>query len=82
VTQQFVPPTYMLRMRVGDKSRSGGWAYQLEPAPNGTVLTVTQYDRIHNPFKRYVTVHIIGAHYLDSYLQMVAAKFGQTAQIR
>ncbi|HEY3744454.1 MAG TPA: SRPBCC family protein [Bryobacteraceae bacterium] len=85
VTYELVESTRPLRRvtRIADEGLpySGGWTFEIAPAPGGSTLKITERGEVINPIFRFVSRYVIG-HYrtIDTYLTDLAKKFGQPVQ--
>lgn len=76
------PPSRLITKIVGDDlPLSGTWIYELEEDGDGTVLTITERENIHNPLLRFFDRFII-CYYgvMDVYLIALAIKLGDSAR--
>jgi hypothetical protein len=81
-TEQSVPPVYMVRTIADDRSPvQGSWEFAINPTGSGTTLQLTERGRINNPFWRFMASKVFGHSYIDDYLKMLAAKFGEKPRI-
>jgi hypothetical protein len=56
----------------------GTWTYQIAPAENGCVLTITEHGEVYNPVFRLVSRLFIGqSTTADRYLTALGRKFGE-----
>jgi len=56
----------------------GSWTYTLEPAPNGTIVRITEDANVYNPIFRFMSRFILGyTGTMDKYLQALGAVTGQ-----
>lgn len=72
---QSQPPT-LLKRTIADKSLpfSGSWMWRIQPASEGSVVTITEDGEVYNPIFRFVSRFVIGhTRTLDNYLAMLAA---------
>ncbi|CAI8840113.1 SRPBCC family protein [Methylocaldum szegediense] len=76
------PPSLLITKIVGDDlPLSGTWIYELEEDGDGTLLTITERDNIHNPLLRFFDRFVLcyyGA--MDVYLIALAIKLGDSAR--
>ncbi|MEZ4424946.1 MAG: SRPBCC family protein [Gemmatimonadota bacterium] len=72
-------PPRRLVTRIGEGLPFGGrWIYEVEPAPGGSRLTITEAGEIYNPVFRVVSRFLLGYHgTMDSYLRDLGRHFGQ-----
>ena len=81
-TEQAIPPTYMVRTIADARSPvQGSWEFVLNPVAAGTSVQITERGHINNPFWRFMSAKIFRSSYIDDYLKMLAAKFGEKARI-
>ncbi len=60
---------------------SGSWIYRLEPDGEGTLLTITEWESIHNPLLRFFDRFVLSYHgVMDVYLIALAVKLGDPAR--
>lgn len=73
------PPHRLVTRIVNDKlPLSGCWIYQLEEAGEGTRLTLTEEENIHNPLLRFFDRFVLSYHgVMDVYLTSLARKLGE-----
>ena len=84
VTEQFIPPTYLVRTIADDKGpMSGSWEFSLltNPVGGGTAITLTERGSVRNPFVRFIAHDVMKYRYIDKYLRQLAAKFGEKPNI-
>jgi uncharacterized protein YndB with AHSA1/START domain len=74
------PPDRLVTRIADDRLPFGGtWTYELESAPSGCRVTVTEEGEIFNPVFRVVARYILGYHgTVDRYLRALGARFGDT----
>jgi uncharacterized protein YndB with AHSA1/START domain len=55
------PPKHLVT-RIADEGLpfGGQWTYELAPAPEGTLLSITENGEVYNPFFRFVSKFIMG----------------------
>jgi hypothetical protein len=86
ITFELMDSTPPLRRvtRIADENLpfSGGWTFEIAPAAGGSTLRITERGEVTNPIFRFVSRFIIG-HYrtIDTYLNDLARKFGETLEI-
>ena len=76
----FEPPRKMIT-RIADAGLpfGGTWTYIIEPAPNGSVLTITENGEIYNPIFRFVARYMIGYNgTIDAYLKALHASLDRS----
>lgn len=79
-----VSPGQRLVTRIADDKLpfGGKWTFQLTPAAGGTQLRITEDGEVYNPLFRFMSRFVFGHHAtIETYLEDVARKFGQTATI-
>ena len=70
VTDESVPARRLVN-RIADRNLpfGGSWTFELSPAPDGTLLRVTENGEVYNPIFRFVSRFILGHHRtIDHYL--------------
>jgi uncharacterized protein YndB with AHSA1/START domain len=82
---ELVPPRRMVA-RIADEGLpfGGSWTYELQPAENGTQLTITENGEVYNPFFRFVSRFVMGhTGTLEKYHASLGRKFasGSAAQV-
>jgi hypothetical protein len=77
------PPARMVTRIAGQDLLFGGsWTQEIEPAPEGCTVTVTEAGEVYNPIVRVVARFIIGHHRtIESYLRALSQRFGEEADI-
>ena len=83
-TIQFLEPRLLVRKVIDPEGHFGGnWTYDLQPAPGGTLVTITEDGWVANYAFRFMSRFVIGFNQpLDRYLNDLAGKFGEKAVIR
>jgi hypothetical protein len=77
-TTESVEPYRMVRRIADDRLPFGGqWVFQIEPAENGSKLTVTEEGEIYNPFFRVFSKFMNPAASIEKYLRDLGKKFDQ-----
>lgn len=79
IVEESRPPTHLLtRIDAAPDAPFGGtWTYDLQPAGNGSQLTVIEEGYVSNPIFR-VIMKLMGVHHTaDSYLRALGRKLGQ-----
>lgn len=76
-----VPPDELVTRIVGEDLPFGGsWIYQLEPAGEGTRLTITETGYVTNPFLRFASRFVFGhASTVENYLEALVSRLGGAA---
>ena len=75
-------PPQRLVTQIDDKSLpfGGMWIFEISPVPGGSRLNITERGEIYNPIFRFVSRFFMGyTRTIDTYLQNVARKFGESA---
>ncbi len=74
-----VSPRSLTRRIIGKNLPfDGAWTYVLTPAPNGTIVRITEDANIYNPLFRFMSRFILGyTGSMDKYLRALAAATGQ-----
>ncbi|MDX1393022.1 MAG: SRPBCC family protein [Gemmatimonadota bacterium] len=72
------PPRRMVTAMISEGLPFGGrWIYEVEPAPGGSILTITEEGEVYSPFFRFVSRFIMGHHRTAStYLSDLGARLG------
>lgn len=81
VTVRADPPRTLVR-RIGPGLPFGGtWTITVQPAPAGSLVTVTEHGEVYNALFRVVGRFVLGYHRTaDGYLRALARSFGGDAQ--
>lgn len=77
LVEEAVPGRLLVTRIVGDGQPFGGsWTFRLEPAGEGTRVTVTEDGEVYNAFFRFMSRFVFG-HYatLESYLRSLGRRF-------
>ena len=78
VVEMRAPHRLVVRIADPDLPFGGRWVYRVQPAPEGTLLTITEEGEVYNPIFRFVARFIIGHHAtIDDYLRALGRKFGE-----
>ena len=81
MTTESKPPTRMVREIAEEGPFSGRWEIDIQPAPTGSNVTITEVGKVSNPFFRFVSKHVIGhTTQMERYLTSLAGKFGEQPQ--
>jgi hypothetical protein len=75
-------PSSRMVMRIADKGLpfGGMWIFDISPTAEGCRLNVTERGEIYNPVFRFVSRFVLGyRRTLDTYLQNVSRRFGETS---
>jgi uncharacterized protein YndB with AHSA1/START domain len=77
------PPRRLVRHIADEKGPfAGRWEFDLAPTAAGCRVTITEHGDIANPFFRFMArLFMNPATYLDMYLEALAEKFNQEAEI-
>ena len=83
ITEQFIPPTYVVRTIANEGSFSGSWEFSLltNPVGGGTAITLTERGQVRNPLFRFIAHYVLKYRSMDDYLRQLAAKFGEKSTI-
>jgi hypothetical protein len=75
------PPHGLVTCIVNDRlPLSGQWVYRFEADGDGTLLTITEKEKIHHPLLRFFDRFILSYHgVMDIYLIALARKLGEPA---
>ncbi|HEV2113039.1 MAG TPA: SRPBCC family protein [Terriglobales bacterium] len=78
VTEQWVPPVYLVRTIDDEKGPvQGSWEFNIDPTRDGTTtVKITERARVRGAFFRFVSRYIIGYGYIDKFLHQLATKMG------
>ncbi|QQS45045.1 MAG: SRPBCC family protein [Acidobacteriota bacterium] len=78
------PRRLVRRIATDQLAFSGVWEYVITPTTNGGCqLTVTERGSVHNPIFRFISRFVMGhATTIENYEKALAARFGETANIR
>jgi uncharacterized protein YndB with AHSA1/START domain len=71
VREEEDPPRRLVN-RIADENLAfgGSWTFAVDPAPEGSTLTVTENGEVYNPFFRFISSFVIGHHAnIDSFLK-------------
>lgn len=76
------PPNWLVTRIVNDKlPLSGQWTYRLEGDGEGTLLTITEEESIHNPLLRFFDRFVLSYHgVMDVYLTALARKLDEPSR--
>lgn len=76
------PPSRLVTQIVGDRlPLSGTWIYELEADGAGTLITLTEWENIHNPLLRFFDCFLLSYHgVMDVYLTALALHLGDSAR--
>ena len=72
------PPSRMVTRIADPKLPFGGtWTYEITPAENGCVLTITEDGEVYNPAFRFISRFVMGQHAtINNYLRALGRKYG------
>jgi hypothetical protein len=75
------PPRRLVTRIADPKLPFGGtWTQEINPDPNGSVLTITEAGEIYNPIFRFMARFVFGySGSIDGYLKALHAKFGESS---
>lgn len=84
ITTEWKPPTRMVRELTDlEGPFSGRWEIDIQPTPTGSIVKITEVGKVSNPFFRFVSKYVIGhTTFMERYLEGLAGKFGEQAQIK
>jgi uncharacterized protein YndB with AHSA1/START domain len=76
------PPARLVTKITDDSLPFGGsWTYELEPDPDGCVVTVTEDGEVRNLVFRFMSRFVLGhAATIDAYLKALGTRFGHTVE--
>lgn len=81
VTESEAPRRLVTRIDSAGLALAGAWIYEFEPDGAGTLLTITEWENIHNPWLRFFDRFVLSYHgVMDVYLIALARKLGDTAR--
>ncbi len=75
------PPSRLVT-RIADPNPpfGGTWTYVVEPAADGSIVTITERGEVHNPVFRFMARFVFGhTATIDEYLRDLAKKFGEVS---
>ena len=77
------PPSRLVTTILSEGMPFGGrWIYEIEAAPGGATVSITEEGEVYNPIFRFVSRFIMGHHGTSStYLHDLAARFGDEVTI-
>lgn len=76
-------PPHRLVTRIADPTLpfGGTWTFAIEPEPIGCQVTITEAGEIYNPIFRFMSRFVFGySGTIETYLQALHAKFGETPE--
>jgi Polyketide cyclase / dehydrase and lipid transport len=80
VVESLPPTLFVTRIADPDLPFGGTWTIRLQPAPQGTNISITEDGEVRNIVFRFVSRFILGhTKSIDRYLASLAAKFGEAA---
>jgi uncharacterized protein YndB with AHSA1/START domain len=81
ITEQWVPPIYLVRTIADEKSPAqGSWEFNIDPNPDGsTTVKITERATVRGAFFRFVSRYILRYSYIDKFLHQLAAQMGEPA---
>jgi uncharacterized protein YndB with AHSA1/START domain len=81
LTEQWVPPVYLVRTIADEKSPvQGSWEFTMAPHPDGsTTVTITERALVKGAFFRFMSRYVLRYSYIDKYLHQLATKMGDPA---
>jgi len=78
VTELTAPRRLVVRIADPGLPFGGRWVYQVEPAAEGSRLSITEEGEVYNPIFRFVSRFVLGHHKsLEDYLRALGTKFGE-----
>jgi uncharacterized protein YndB with AHSA1/START domain len=82
-TTELVAPRRLVRTIADPSLPFGGrWVYEVEPAPGGARLTITEEGEVYNPIFRFVSHFFMDpAATIDAYLRALCAHLGVPVQM-
>lgn len=82
-TVEMTPPRKLVNRIAGSNLPFGGtWTFEVEPAPDGATLRITENGYVTNPVFRVVSRFVLGyTSEIEKYLRSLAKKFDETPQI-
>lgn len=73
---------FVTRIDDPDQPFGGTWTFEIAPDAGGTRLTVTERGEVYNPLFRFLSRFVFGyTGTMESFLQALGAKFGQSADL-
>jgi uncharacterized protein YndB with AHSA1/START domain len=75
-------PTAKLVTRIADPSLpfGGTWTYAVEPAPDGSTITITERGEVYNPLFRFMSRFVFGhTATIDEYLRALGRRLGESS---
>jgi uncharacterized protein YndB with AHSA1/START domain len=78
-----IEPPRLVVMRIADPDLpfGGTWTYEIQPAAEGCVLTITEDGEIYNPFFRFMARFVFGYEAtMKAYLDALLEKFSEARQ--
>jgi hypothetical protein len=75
---------HRLVTRIADKNLpyGGAWTYEIEPAPAGSVLRITERGEVYNPIFRFISRFILGhTATIDNSFHALGKKFGEEVHL-
>ena len=84
LAEEVVEPPRRLVRRIADPSLpfGGNWTYEIEPAADGCSITITENGEVSNPLFRLMSRLTDQSANIVQFLQSLAAKFGEPANLR
>lgn len=81
VTEQWVPPVYLVRTIADEKSPAqGSWEFNINPNRDGsTTVKITERAQVRGAFYRFMVRYVIHYSYIDKFLHQLAAQLGEPA---
>ncbi|HZP51481.1 SRPBCC family protein [Actinocrinis sp.] len=83
VAEAIAPTRLVTRIVDPDLPFGGTWTYEIAPAPDGCIVTVTEDGEVYSPLFRFVSRYVMGhTATLDRNLKALTRRFGENAAIR
>lgn len=81
VTEQWVPPIYLVRTIADEKSPvQGSWEFNIDPNRDGTTtVKITEHALVKGAFFRFMSRYVLRYSYIDKFLRQLAARMGDPA---
>ncbi len=79
VTEEFTPP-HRLKTRIADKELpfGGTWTWEIMPAPDGSIVRITEDGEIYSPIFRFMARFVFGyTSTMEQYLRSLGKRFNE-----